>query len=115
VAAVESRVREIRPQAIFNCAAYTNVDEAEDAGRKANFDVNALGVFYLATVAQKCGIDFVTVSTDYVFDGTREAGYDEDAVPNPINAYGLSKYLGETLARQACENAIVVRTSWLYG
>lgn len=108
-------IREIRPDIILNCAAYTNVDEAEGSGKKANFDINALGVFHLAKIASEQNMDFITLSTDYVFDGTKEGGYSEDDICNPINEYGISKYLGEKLALEENGNSIVVRTSWLYG
>ena len=58
---------------------------------------------------------FVTLSTDYVFSGESEVPYDEDATPSPISVYGTSKFAGEILARQACGNALIVRTCGLYG
>ena len=71
IGAVERIIQELRPDIILNCAAYTNVEEAEDAGKKANFDINTLGVFNLAKIANETGIDFITISTDYIFDGTK--------------------------------------------
>ncbi len=115
IAAVERKVQELQPDIILNCAAYTNVEEAEDAGKKVNFDINTLGVFNLAKIANEYNIDFLTISTDYVFDGNKFGWYNEEDARNPLNNYGLSKYLGETLAQEAFENTIIVRTSWLYG
>jgi dTDP-4-dehydrorhamnose reductase len=112
---IEKIILEIRPDIILNCAAYTNVDESEDVGMKANFDINTLGTTYLAHAANRYGIDFITISTDYVFDGRKEDGYNENDIQNPINSYGLAKYLGEKLTREAYPNSIIVRTSWLYG
>lgn len=91
------------------------MDEAEDTEKKANFDINALGVFNLATIAKKYDVEFITLSSDYVFDGTKKNGYDEDDTPNPINSYGLAKYLGEKLAQEVHPRSIIIRTSWLYG
>ena len=71
IAAVERKVQELQPDIILNCAAYTNVEEAEDAGKKVNFDINTLGVFNLAKIANEYNIDFLTISTDYVFDGNK--------------------------------------------
>lgn len=112
---IEAKVCEIQPDIILNCAAYTNVDEAEDTGKKANFDINALGVFNLASIANKYSADFITLSSDYVFDGTKKDGYDEEDIPNPVNSYGLAKYLGEKLAQEVHPRSIIIRTSWLYG
>ncbi|MDD4530103.1 MAG: dTDP-4-dehydrorhamnose reductase [Candidatus Gracilibacteria bacterium] len=100
---------------ILNLAAYTNVEDAEDVGAKLNFDVNAIGVYNLAKVAKIFDIDFITISTDYVFDGTKVAGFEETDIQNPINNYGLAKYLGEKLAFSENEKSIIIRTSWLYG
>ena len=115
IGAVERKVQELRPDIILNCAAYTNVEEAADIGKKENFDINALGVFNLAKIANETGIDFITISTDYVFEGSKETGYNEQDIPNPLNSYGLAKYLGEKLAKTENPNTIIIRTSWLYG
>lgn len=112
---VEKVLSDIKPDIILNCAAYTAVDDAEDIGKIANFQINTLWVYNLAKVSAKMNIDFITISTDYVFDGTKSDGYDENDVCNPVNEYGMSKYLGEKLAMQENKNTIIVRTSWLYG
>lgn len=90
-------VRTINPDFVLNCSAYTKVDDAEDIGCKENFDVNALGVWHLARACRAMGCGFVTVSTDYVFEGTKKEGYSSVDAPNPINAYGMAKYVGERL------------------
>lgn len=103
------------PDVVLNCAAYTAVDDAEDIGAKENYEVNALGVYLLAKATSTFGVDFITISTDYVFDGENPNGYNISDIPNPINAYGMAKYLGEKLALDANPNTKIIRTSWLYG
>jgi len=103
------------PDLVLNCAAYTNVDESEDSGKKVCFDINTLWVYNLARITGELGIDFITISTDYVFDGQKRELCDEHDECHPLGNYGLSKYLGETLARSENPETIIVRTSWLYG
>ncbi len=103
------------PDIVLNCAAYTAVDDAEDIGMKACFDVNTLGVRNLAKATSVFGVELITISTDYVFDGKKETGYFPTDECNPIGAYGMSKYLGEKLAQDENPRTIIVRTSWLYG
>lgn len=103
------------PDVLLNCAAYTAVDDAEDIGMKKCFDVNALGVKNLAKATSVFGVDFITISTDYVFDGKKSEGYLPTDECNPIGVYGMSKYLGERLALDENPRTMVVRTSWLYG
>ncbi len=104
-----------QPDVLLNCAAYTAVDDAEDIGMKTCFDVNTLGVKNLAKATSVFGIEFITISTDYVFDGSKSDGYLPTDECNPINVYGMSKYLGEKLAQDENPRTIIVRTSWLYG
>jgi len=116
ISQIEQKVKESMADIILNCAAYTNVDEAEDSGKKTNSDINTIGVLNLATIANQYKKDFITLSTDYVFDGQRKrGGYDEWDTPNPLNNYGTAKYRGECLAQQVHPDTIIVRTSWLYG
>ena len=102
----------IKPTAVINCAAYTDVDRAETDEETANV-VNGYAVGELAGVCRDIGARFVTFSTDYVFDGTKDGGYVESDAPSPINAYGRSKLLGERLAMEANPGSLIVRTSWL--
>jgi len=104
-----------QPDVLLNCAAYTAVDDAEDVGMKMCFDVNTLGVKNLAKATSVFGVEFITISTDYVFDGTKSEGYLPTDECNPIGVYGMSKYLGEKLALDENPRTIIVRTSWLYG
>lgn len=103
------------PDVLLNCAAYTAVDDAEDIGMKVCFDVNTLGVKNLAKATSVFGVEFITISTDYVFDGTKSEWYLPTDICNPIWVYGMSKYLGERLAIDENHRTIIVRTSWLYG
>jgi dTDP-4-dehydrorhamnose reductase len=104
-----------QPDVLLNCAAYTAVDDAEDIGMKICFDVNTLGVKNLAKATSVFWVEFITISTDYVFDGKKETGYISSDECNPINIYGMSKYLWEQLAIEEYPRTIIVRTSWLYG
>jgi dTDP-4-dehydrorhamnose reductase len=106
---------EVQPDVVLNCAAYTTVDDAERKGKKMNYEVNALGVANLALACREQSIDLITLSTDYVFDGEKQDGYNETDIPNPLSAYGIAKYLGERLAQNIYPASIIVRTSWLYG
>lgn len=112
---IRKLLAEHKPDVVLNCAAYTAVDDAQDIGAKLNYDINTLGVSFLALACKQHDIDLITISTDYVFSGTQEAGYSEDDIPDPINAYGMAKYLGEKLAREIFSDTVIVRTSWLYG
>lgn len=98
---------------VINCSAYTAVDRAETE-RQAAFEVNALGVGYLAATIQSIGARLIHVSTDFVFDGTSVRPYLEDDNVAPIGAYGESKLAGEE-ALAGIGLATVVRTSWLFG
>lgn len=109
-------VRRHQPDAILNCAAYTNVDGCE-TNRDEAFKANALGPANLAQAAEKIGARLVHVSTDYVFSGMETGGValDETALPAPQSAYGATKLLGEEYVRQFCRRYFIVRTAWLYG
>ncbi len=103
------------PDIVLNCAAYTAVDDAEDIWMKMCYDINTIWVYNLARATSAFWVDFITISTDYVFDGKKSEWYFPDDQCNPIGVYGMSKYLGEQLAKQANSATIIVRTSWLYG
>lgn len=98
---------------ILNCAAYTNVDGAEE-NEDAAFAVNCLGAKYLTALAEKQNIPIVHVSTDYVFDGFGRVPYVETDLTNPQTVYGKTKLLGEKEV-SAYEKHFIVRTAWLYG
>jgi dTDP-4-dehydrorhamnose reductase len=98
---------------VINCSAYTAVDRAESE-RQMAFEVNGLGVGYLAATIQSIGAQLIHVSTDFVFDGRSVHPYQEDDAVSPIGAYGASKLHGEE-ALAGIGLATVVRTSWLFG
>jgi dTDP-4-dehydrorhamnose reductase len=98
---------------VVHLAAFTNVDECEGDPERA-FSVNARGTGHVAAAAGDEGGRVVYVSTDYVFDGTKEGQYVEEDPVNPINVYGRSKAEGEAIVRDGSDN-LVVRTSWVYG
>ncbi|WP_159018805.1 dTDP-4-dehydrorhamnose reductase [Algibacter sp. L3A6] len=97
----------------INCAAYTNVEQAEKTPKIA-FDVNAEGVKNLAKVCKEYGVVLIHVSTDYVFDGEKKTPYTVTDEANPINEYGKSKLKGENYIKEVLEKYFIVRTSWLY-
>jgi dTDP-4-dehydrorhamnose reductase len=107
----EQRLDAWAPTAIINCAAYTDVDKAEQDEDSA-FAINAVAVGHLGRFCDDRGIPFVTFSTDYVFDGEADLPYVESDTTNPINAYGRSKAEGERLAL-VFPGSLVIRTSWL--
>lgn len=111
--AAERIVRDRRADVLINAAAYTNVDGAEDDADAA-FAVNRDGVAALARGAAAVGAALVHISTDYVFDGTRDGEWNETAATNPINVYGASKLAGEQVALSANPRTLVLRTSWVY-
>lgn len=95
--------------AIINCAAYTQVDVAEDEQDQAA-KINVLGAKNLAQM----GIPLVHFSTDYVFDGQVRAPYTETTQPHPLNVYGQTKLAGENAVLENADIAVIIRTSWLY-
>lgn len=107
-------VEALRPDIIVHCGAYTKVDQAETERELAE-QVNGRGSGYLAEAAELVGAKLVYVSTDYVFVGTADEPIPESAATNPINVYGASKLLGETLVKAATKRYFIVRTSWVYG
>ena len=99
---------------IINCAAYTSVDNAETEKEQANL-VNHLSVKNIAEVARDNHIKLIHISTDYVFDGSKLASYDETDNTSPLNVYGKTKLDGENAILSIMElNAIIIRASWVY-
>lgn len=111
---VFSLMEKEKPDAIINCAAYTNVDSCETNESNA-FKVNAVGARNMAAAAYKLNAKIVQVSTDYVFDGIGSTPKREYESTNPVSVYGKSKELGELLVRQTNPRHFIVRTAWLYG
>jgi len=110
---VNAAIAEHAPSIIINCAAYTNVDQAEVEENVANA-INGSAVELLATAANLAGALLVHISSDFVFDGTSRAPYDVTDATGPLSAYGRSKLLGEFAATHA-EKHLIVRSSWLFG
>ncbi len=99
--------------AVIHCAAYTNVDGAEDEPKKA-LAVNAHGTRNLIEAIKNKDCLFIYISTDYVFDGTKNEPYTEEDVPKPLSVYGSSKLEGEKNSSKIDQH-IIIRTSWLFG
>jgi dTDP-4-dehydrorhamnose reductase len=112
--AVENFIIENNIKTIINCAAYTNVDKAEDELFLAN-EINYLAVKNLGEISKKHHLKLIHISTDYVFDGNSSKAYIETDSTNPQNNYGISKLNGEkALLEINASNSIIIRTSWLY-
>lgn len=115
--AVDEAIRDLRPDVILHCAAWTAVDEAEKPeNRDKVFAVNARGTRYMAEAARAVGAKMAYISTDYVFDGQRERPWtpeEEDFAP--LNVYGESKLAGERAVRELVERHFIVRTAWVFG
>lgn len=106
-------VKENAVTVIVNCAAYTAVDKAEDDVELC-YKINRDAVKNIAEVAKENNVKVVHVSTDYVFDGTNYIPYSEDMPVCPSSVYGKSKLEGEQVLLESCDEAVIIRTSWLY-
>lgn len=113
-AAVGSTFAELRPDTVFNCAAFHNLDECEREVDRS-FEVNATAVKRLALQCAAAEARLVHFSTNYVFSGSQPAPYREDDVPSPRSVYAISKLAGEHAALAYAPGALVVRTGGLYG
>ena len=111
---VMSYIHEVKPDVILHCAAYTNVDAAEENEDTA-YQINALGTEYLAKAANEVGAKMLYVSTDYVFDGTATEPYEVDQATSPLGAYGRTKLAGEQLLQKHLDQFFIVRTAWVFG
>jgi dTDP-4-dehydrorhamnose reductase len=109
---IKDRVYQVKPDLIINAAAYTNVDEAEKEKDLA-YKINALAPEALSQAAKALDIPIFHISTDYVFDGTKEGAYVEDDQPNPLSVYGMTKWQGEEFIRQYPKH-FILRTSWVF-
>ncbi len=114
VAALGQAVRDVRPDAIIHCAAWTDVDGCERDPDRAE-RVNGTGAMNMAKAAEEVGAYCLAVGTDFVFAGDGEAPYDEDAEPNPISHYGRSKLSGERAIMSTSDAFGVARTAWVWG
>jgi dTDP-4-dehydrorhamnose reductase len=113
--ATAKAVQTVAPDVILHLAAFTDVEACEDEdNRLLAYQLNARGTEFVAVAASEPGSRLVYVSTDYVFDGTKGEPYTETDTPNPINAYGKTKLVGEAFC-QFAPSHLIVRTSWLFG
>jgi dTDP-4-dehydrorhamnose reductase len=107
-------VQKAKPDVVINAAAYTDVDGCETNEERA-FRVNAAGARNVALASHEAGAKLVHISTDYVFDGRKEASYVEYDSPNPLNVYGWSKLVGEQMVKEQNPRTFILRVAWLYG
>ncbi|AMK33444.1 dTDP-4-dehydrorhamnose reductase [Pseudomonas mosselii] len=110
---LRATLRQIAPALIINAAAYTAVDQAESETRQA-YTINAEAPRVLAEEAARLGAPLIHYSTDYVFDGSKSAPYDEDDTPSPLSVYGRSKLAGELAITAVAGEHLILRTSWVY-
>jgi dTDP-4-dehydrorhamnose reductase len=110
---VDRGISEVKPDFVVNCAAYTAVDKAE-TDKELAYAINSDAVKNISAACVAHSVKLIHISTDYVFDGEASEPYTEDSPVNPTSIYGLSKLEGEKEALQAAENAIVIRTAWVY-
>jgi len=109
----ETIIQTIAPDCIINTAAYTAVDKSETE-KELSYTVNAIAVQALASICKNLAIPFITYSTDYVFDGEAIVPYATSTNVDPVNYYGSTKSAGESMAMEANEDTIIVRTSWVF-
>lgn len=102
-----------KPDACINAAAYTAVDKAESEPEKA-FAINVTGAKNVAYACKQHDVLMLHISTDFVFDGTKETPYTEDDEPNPQSVYGSTKLQGEKEVRAIVDKYYIIRTSWVY-
>ncbi len=114
LAVVRNCISKNKPDVVLHLAAYTNVDGCQTDPETA-WRVNASGTWNLAAACAESGSALLYISTDFVFDGTKNEPYDEFDAPNPISIYGRTKYAGEEFVRSLVAKHYIVRTAWLYG
>jgi dTDP-4-dehydrorhamnose reductase len=112
--AVDVALASYRPDVVVNCAAFTDVDGAEDDEAGA-MRINDVGAALLAAAAKDVGAKIVHPSSDYVFDGSTGVPYVESSMPAPVSAYGRSKQAGETSVAVSNPRHFIVRSAWLFG
>lgn len=115
--AVEKKIKELRPDAIIHCAAWTAVDAAEDEENREKVDrINHLGTKYIAEAAKEIDAKLLYLSTDYVFDGKGTRPWEpDDKFYSPLNVYGQSKLDGELAVSETLDKYFIVRIAWVFG
>lgn len=110
---VYNYIKNYNPNVVIHCAAYTQVDKAEE-NKELCYDVNVNATKYIVDICKEIGAKILYISTDYVFNGEIEGYHMIDEKADPINYYGLTKYLGEEEVRK-CKEHFIVRISWVFG
>jgi len=111
---VNKVIKENKPDYIIHCAAYTQVDKAEENVELCR-KVNSIGTKNIATAAKKYDVKLIYISTDFVHDGKKKTPYSEEDKPGPISVYGLTKFEGEEFVKKICDKYYIIRVSWLFG
>lgn len=111
---VQAYISEVKPDVILHCAAYTNVDAAEE-NEEVAYQINALGTENLAKAAKQVGSKMLYISTDYVFGGMATEPYEVDEPTKPLGAYGRTKLAGEEFLQKNLDQFFIVRTAWVFG
>ena len=112
--ATENFIINYMPDVVIHCAAYTAVDKAEDE-QGLCYLVNTSATENIAEICKKINAKMLYISTDYVFDGTKDGSYEVDDEPDPINVYGKTKLLGEQAVQKILDKYFIVRISWVFG
>ena len=112
--ATEKFITNYMPDVVIHCAAYTAVDKAEDE-QGLCYLVNASATENIAQICKKIDAKMVYISTDYVFDGTKDGFYEVDDKPKPVNVYGRTKLLGEQAVQKILNKYFIIRISWVFG
>ncbi|MBF8280804.1 MAG: dTDP-4-dehydrorhamnose reductase [Candidatus Magasanikbacteria bacterium] len=112
---VDTKLHQLKPDIVINCAAYNNVDKAEGEDYLTARMINGHAVGFLASACQEIGATLMHFSTDYVFEGSSVDGYDEASLPNPVSQYGASKLLGEQELQKNTDKFFLIRTTRLFG
>lgn len=112
---VKETIHSLKPDWILHCAAYTNVEAAEDEEEDLNWLVNKKGSRWIAQGAADVGAHLIYISTDYVFNGKQQRPYIEDDLKQPLNQYGAAKLAGEEEVLAFHPSPYIIRTSWVFG
>lgn len=111
---VSTYIKELKPEAIIHCAAYTAVDQAEEDQEQC-WNVNVNGTKWLVEAAKAVGAKFMYISTDYVFNGKGDTPFSEGTACEPVGYYGYTKYEGEKVVQTSLSEHFIVRISWVFG
>jgi len=109
-----NHIEQHKPDVIINLAALTDVDGCEDRCELAE-KINGFGAGVVADLCRKHNVRFIHLSTDYVFDGTKNLPYKETDAPNPVSVYGATKLMGERAVLENNPSSLIIRAQWLYG